>query len=262
MIKKFSHNIFNKITISYPQNSETFNYLKKLNTRKVQIIGNLKFAENEQDKLKTFDDAFKNQLKKKKIWCASSTHKNEEIVCARIHQNLKKKYQNLLTIIIPRHIHRTEEIKKELEEMKLNVVCRSEKKKITKNTDIYIVNTYGETRKFYQITNTVFLGGSLVKHGGQNPIEAARLGAQIIYGPNVDNFKDVYKLFDKKKISKKIKNVKDFTSVVDKSILNSKNSINKFKEIKKIGDMILNKTTVEINNLIKNEIKKTKFLGF
>ena len=129
--------------------------------------------------------------------------------------------------------------------------------KILKDLDVFLVDTYGETKQFYNIANPVFLGGSFIKHGGQNPIEPARLGSQIIHGPNVDNFKEVYKLFNNKKISHKVKNIQQFTKIVDKLINTSKRDNNKFIEIKKIGKTILDKSTQEINNIVKNEIKKT-----
>ena len=70
-----------------------------------------------------------------------------------------------------------------------------------KNIDIYLVDTFGETNIFHQIGATVFLGGSIIKRGGQNPLEAASYGARILHGPNTDNFKDVYKLLKKLKVS-------------------------------------------------------------
>jgi len=252
---KFCNHIFSKIDFAYPQNLETVKYLKKLKVNKIKLIGNLKFSENQHDQTKVLKKSFAQQLKNKKVWCAASTHADEELICAKVHQKLKKKYKNLLTIIIPRHVQRTEEIKKKIENLNLKVITRSSNKKILNNLDIYIVDTYGETKKFYNAANTVFLGGSFIKHGGQNPIEAARLGSFIIHGPNVDNFKDVYKLFNEKKISHKVSNINQFTKLVDKSITNFNYNKNKFLEIKKIGNKILVHTTKEISNLIKNEIQ-------
>ena len=131
---------------------------------------------------------------KKKVWVASSTHQNEELFCAKTHLELKKKYKNLLTIIIPRHVDRVKEISRELKNLNLNVTLHSSKLKNLDNVDIYLVDSFGETKKFHKIASSVFLGGSIIKRGGQNPLEAARFGAKILHGPNVDNFKDVYKL--------------------------------------------------------------------
>ena len=111
-------------------------------------MGNLKFINNEQDKLIKLDTTLLKNLKNRKIWCASSTHLGEEIICSKVHLNLKKKYKNLLTIIIPRHVHRVNEIFKEINDLKLNVVLHSSNPKKLKNVDIYLVDTYGETKNF------------------------------------------------------------------------------------------------------------------
>src|SRR6056300_1599671 len=84
--------------------------------------------------------------KTKKVWCASSTHHNEEHMCGIIHKKLKKKYKNLLTIIITRHIERVDSIKKNLERIGLKIHVHEPQKKININTDIYLVNVYGQTK--------------------------------------------------------------------------------------------------------------------
>ena len=256
-IKFFSNSVFSKINFAYPQNRETYQYLKKLQVPKINFIGNLKFSESKLDKKILINKKFYKQFKNRKVWCASSTHADEELDCAKVHINLKRKYKNLLTIIIPRHVHRTGEIIKKINDLGLNIIQRSSNKKIAKNTDIYLIDTYGETKKFYKISKTVFLGGSLINHGGQNPIEPARLQSTIIHGIHTQNFKEVYKLLDDNKISYKAKNIFELTKLVDRSISNSKNKKSKYLKIKKLGNTILNKTINEINTLLKNEIKKT-----
>ena len=251
-IKSFAKSVFNKITIAYPQNKETNLYLKELDVRNIITIGNLKFSENSDENLNNISKKLKSELDKKKIWVASSTHKTEEIFCAKAHLKLKKKITNLLTIIIPRHIHRANEITNEIKNLNLKIALHSSKPKNLKNVDIYLVDTFGETKKFHQIGNTVFLGGSIIKRGGQNPLEAARLGAKILHGPNTDNFKDVYKHLKLLNISKKINTPLQLAS----SILFKKNK-NSGKKIKQIGKKILKKTINELDNLINNEYKKT-----
>ena len=85
-----------------------------------------------------------------------------------------------LTVIIPRHIDRVREISDEIRTLGLKSNIRTEQKKINYDTDIYLVDTYGETKKFFEISKVAFIGGSLVKHGGQNPIEPARFKLNII----------------------------------------------------------------------------------
>tara|TARA_Y100000389_G_scaffold200536_1_gene241183 strand:+ start:2652 stop:3902 length:1251 start_codon:yes stop_codon:yes gene_type:complete len=251
-LKKFTKEVFNKITIAYPQNQETKSFLKKFQTKKIKAIGNLKFAENDNDKSDTISNELKSQFKTKKIWVASSTHSGEEIFCAKAHINLKKKIKNLITIIIPRHIHRVDEIINELENLNLKISIHSSKNKNLKNTDIYIVDTFGETKKFYKIGCSVFLGGSIIKRGGQNPLEAARYGAGVLHGPNIDNFKDVYKTLSLLKISKKITKSKELISHIT-----FKKNMDKAEKIKRIGRKILKETIKDLDKLINNEFKKT-----
>ena len=251
-LKEFAQSIFNNILISYPQNQETKLYLKKLGSKKIIKIGNLKFVENKFEKQISNSKKFRSIFQNKKVWVASSTHKNEEVFCARAHIELKKQNKNLITIIIPRHVHRTEEIVRDIQNLGLNIALHSSNNSNLKNKDIYIVDTFGETKKFHKIASSVFLGGSIISRGGQNPLEAARFGARILHGPNVDNFKDVYKLLKFFKISKHINSPKKLASLIS-----FKKNKHKALKIKKIGRKIFNKTVIEIDNLINNEFKKT-----
>jgi 3-deoxy-D-manno-octulosonic-acid transferase len=255
-IKSFSNSVFKNISKAYPQNNETFDYLKKLNISKIKIIGNLKFVNNKQNKFIKPDKTLLKNLKNRKIWCASSTHSGEEIICSKVHLNLKKKHKNLLTIIIPRHIHRVNKIIQIINDLKLNVVLHSSDPKKIKNADIYLVDTYGETKKFYRFSDVVFMGKSLFGKGGQNPLEPARNGAAVLHGPNIDNFSDIYKLLDKLKITHKVDGITSLTNLVNKLIIKPNNKKNYLK-IEKIGKKILNETIDEINSLLNNEIKKT-----
>ena len=251
-VKEFALSIFNNILISYPQNQETKLYLKKLGSKKIIKIGNLKFVENKFEKQISYSKRFRSIFQNKKVWVASSTHKTEEIFCARAHIELKKQNKNLITIIIPRHVHRTEEIVRDIQNLGLNIALHSSNNSNLKDKDIYIVDTFGETKKFHKIASSVFLGGSIISRGGQNPLEAARFGARILHGPNVDNFKDVYKLLKFFKISKNINSPKKLASLIS-----FKKNKHKAQKIKKIGRKIFNKTVIEIDNLINNEFKKT-----
>ena len=102
------------------------------------------------------------------------------------------------------------------------------------------------------LASTVFLGGSIIKRGGQNPLEAARHGAKILHGPNIDNFKDVYKLLKSFKVSKKINSSKELAQ----SVIFKKNK-NIGIKIENIGEKILKKTIKELDKHIFDEIKKT-----
>ena len=250
LIKRFAQNIFNNINYSYPQNFETSRYLKKLNVKNVKLIGNLKFIENPYDKVNFFNKNLIKKFSHYKVWVAASTHKDEEIICAIAHKILKKKIKNLITIIIPRHINRVESIISKIKNLGLNIILHSKKEKLN-NSDIYLVDTYGESRSFYKIAKTVFLGGSIIKHGGQNPLEAARYGAKILHGKNIKNFRDIYKYLKKLNFSKSVSNSKQIAQSINFGSLNKNNY-----EVREKGKEILKKTTEELNILIKHAIQK------
>ena len=251
--KNLSLSLFSKFNLCFSSNAETKNFLQKLGAKNVINLGNLKFSQSENDKLEINSD-FKNFIKSKKIWCASSTHFDEENLCGLVHKKLKKKYKNLVTIIIPRHIHRSFSIKENLSDLGLKVHLHDPVSKIKNDTDVYIVNSYGKTKSFYTICKNVFLGGSIINHGGQNPLEAARFGCHILHGPNVSNFKEVYSFLNKNKISSKINGINKMTKTLEKLFLKNKNSQQISQKINIIGKRILDSTYKKISLLLKNEI--------
>ena len=184
------------------------------------------------------------------MWCAASTHPTEETLCALAHKKLKKEYKNLLTIIIPRHINRTDQIINEMEKLNLKFHVHGSEKKIHKDTDIYLVNSYGQTKSFFKLCKIVFLGGSIIKHGGQNPLEAARYGCKIIYGPNISNFYEIYKLLNKYKVSTKIIGLNQMINNIDRIFKNKTVTFKIKSKIKELGNEILSSTLKEINFLI------------
>ena len=204
---------------------------------------------NDNLKDSKIDKKLFSQFKKYKTFVAASTHDTEEIFAAKTHLLLKKNNKNLITIIIPRHINRVDQIINEIKKFKLNVITRSSKNKNLSKTDIFIVDTFGESKKFYKIATSVFLGGSIINKGGQNPLEPARFGAKILHGPNVGNFKEVYRYLDLLKISSKVKSPLQCAN----SIIFKKN-MKKVKKMKFLGKNILKNTLNELNKSLHNEI--------
>ena len=253
LLPKFSQKIFSIFSLCLSSNKETKKFLSKLGAKKIKFFGNLKFSQSENENTKT-NDNLKKFFNSKKVWCASSTHRDEEIFCGKVHNELKKKYKNLVTIIIPRHIERVELIKSQLEKLKLNVQLHESKKKINNNIDIYIVDSYGKTKSFYNYCKNVFLGGSLISHGGQNPLEAARYGCNILHGAYVDNFREIYNFLKLNKISTKVSNKKEMYNLLNKLFIKKSSSKKIQKKINIIGQNILKNTYQELNILLKNEI--------
>ena len=246
LFKSYAKKIFVNFDICLSSSHKSKKYLKSLGAKNIKHVGNLKFTQSEKN-ITFLDNDLKKFFLSKRIWCASSTHSTEEFICANVHKKLKVKYKNLLTIIIPRHIHRTDEIVNEMKKLNLNVHLHNSKNKIDKDTDIYLVNSFGQTKSFFKVCKTVFLGGSMIKHGGQNPLEAARFGCKILHGPNVWNFDEIYNLLKKNKVSRKIINSNQLSLNVDK-MLNNKNKHRSLEnKIKSLGNKILISTLNEIN---------------
>ena len=241
--------IFNKFDICLTSSLKSKKYLKLLGAKKIKYFGNLKFSQSENT-ADSLNKKIKKDILSKKIWCAASTHKTEEKFCGLVHKKLKSKNKKLLTIIIPRHIDRTENIIEEMEKLNLNVQIYSSKEKIKENTDIYIVNTYGKTKAFFKVCEIVFLGGSIIKHGGQNPLESVRYGCKILHGPHISNFSEVYNLLEKYKVSHKINNPKQMANKIDQIFKEKKDSLAIKNKIKDLGNKILNSTIKEVNFLI------------
>lgn len=127
---------------------------------------------------------------------AASTHAGEEEILASVHQRLSGEFPKLLTVIVPRHPARGPAIAQMAYSAGLHVSVRSQEQLPAADTDIYVADTLGELGLFYRLAPIVFMGGSLVAHGGQNPIEAIKLGAAVLHGPHVFNFTDVYGALD------------------------------------------------------------------
>ncbi|MBV9065981.1 MAG: 3-deoxy-D-manno-octulosonic acid transferase, partial [Methylobacteriaceae bacterium] len=130
------------------------------------------------------------------IVVAASTHPGEEEIVIETHRTLAGFFPGLLTVIVPRHPDRGNAISRTIAAAGLKFALRSREELPTGAADIYVADTMGELGVFYRLSGIVFMGGSLVEHGGQNPIEAVKLGAAIVHGPHVFNFTDVYEALD------------------------------------------------------------------
>ena len=248
ILKIFATEVFSKISLALPANLETSNYLKKFGVKNVQIAGNLKFygKQNIENKISI---SIKKKFKNFKVWCASSTHEGEEELIFKIHKKLKKNQKKLITIIIPRHINRISEIVNKVKINNLNYVIHSSKKKIMKNTDIYLVDAYGLTSSFFHLSNITFVGGSVIKHGGQNPLEPARQGNYVISGPNIWNFVEIYEFLAKNNISTVTSDLSKIEKIINFK-LNKKISKYSKSKINNIGVDILNKNLLQIRKYL------------
>ncbi len=140
---------------------------------------------------------FKLLLAERRIVAAASTHPGEEAAMIAAHQQLRAKNKSLLTLIAPRHPARGPRIADIASAAGLAVGLRSRGDLPKPDIEVYVADTLGELGMIYRLAPIVFMGGSLARHGGQNPIEAVRLGAAVIHGPHVWNFAEIYATLDK-----------------------------------------------------------------
>jgi len=168
----------------------------KLGAPRVSATGNLKL----DLPAPPADDAVLGRLKqivgKRPVVVAASTHPGEETAVIGAHRRLRAKFPSLLTIIVPRHPARGESVAEIAKSAGVAIALRSRRAQPMPDIGVYIADTLGELGLMYRLAPIAFMGGSLAHHGGQNPIEAIRLGAAVIHGPHVWNFADIYASLD------------------------------------------------------------------
>ncbi len=188
--------LLEKFDICLAQSQTDADRFKALGSHNVIVTGNLKLdvpaPPADANKL----DMLMSMTRGRPVVVAASTHPGEEEILTETHRTLAGFFPGLLTVIVPRHPDRGEAIARMIEVRGLHPSLRSREELPTATTDIYVADTMGELGLFYRLAPIVFMGGSLVEHGGQNPIEAIKLGASVVHGPHVFNFTDVYEALD------------------------------------------------------------------
>ncbi|WP_378950926.1 3-deoxy-D-manno-octulosonic acid transferase [Pelosinus sp. sgz500959] len=172
------------------------------NPNRVVVTGNTKFDQNYTSV--TVEE--KNILFKQMgfaetfpVLVAGSTHKGEEEILLTALKKIKKRFPNTKVIIAPRDIMRVDELIELASSFGFLALRRTELLKINNNNhDIVLLDTIGELGKIYSVGTIVYVGGSLVAHGGHNILEPAAHGKPILVGPHMFNFKDTYALFSKR----------------------------------------------------------------
>jgi 3-deoxy-D-manno-octulosonic-acid transferase len=126
------------------------------------------------------------------VLVAASTHPGEESQIVNAARELAQQMPDLLTILVPRHPQRGEEVAQLLREGGSAAPRRSLGEWPANNAPFYVADTLGELGLFYQIATLALIGGSLVEHGGHNPIEAIKRDCPCVSGPYIGNFRDIF----------------------------------------------------------------------
>ena len=222
MIKKIYANTINLVDGIYCKSErEKENYhLLGASEDKLAVLGNIKLCE-------TPNEIVSKRPIERKYVLAASTHPGEERQI--ITEWLKINDKRTMLVIVPRHPERLGDILSDIPLSLVRIAIRSKKDKIRNNTQIYIADTIGEVEDFMQHCEFVFMGGSLVDHGGQNFLEAASLGKSIIVGPYMYNFIDETEEFLKNNAMIMVKNSKSLKHVFER-LLKSKQRRDLFGE--------------------------------
>jgi len=254
IILNFAKKVFNNFDLCLAASKESRDNLYKLNVRNLKYIDNLKYSvKNTSNELK---DSNKKSLNHFKTWCAASTHNREELIILKTHLEIKKKYDNVLTIIVPRHIDRSSYIKKLSYKFNLNSQIFNDDDLINPNTEILIINSYGVLSKYFNYCTNIFVGKSFIKKiknvSGQNPIEAAKLGCKIFYGPYVSNFYEIYEHLKSLGIAKEVSNEIDLASKISLNFKTQKTKDqHQINLLNSYGEKILQETVLELNTYLK-----------
>jgi 3-deoxy-D-manno-octulosonic-acid transferase len=194
--------------------------LRALGAPRVAITGNMKFDVAPPPTDRARMRPLRAAIGRRPVWVAASTHDGEELAALAAHKALVGNLPDLLTIIVPRHPERGEAVVAAAVRQQLAVVRRSDPDPAgnhalpTRETAIYVADTIGELGLFYRLAPIAFLGGSLVRHGGQNPIEPAKLDTALLHGPYVRNFAEIYAAFDREGGAREVADAEDLAATL------------------------------------------------
>jgi len=187
---KMARPLFSRFNLVLAQNETIGGWFARLGARDVRVTGNLKIDSPPPPVDQTELQRLKAAIGERPIFLAASTHPGEDEIVTAAHVALTKRHPGILTIIVPRHPERGPSIVDLVTSQGLKVRRRASGELPDASTDIYVADTIGELGTFYALSSVALIGGSLVPHGGQNPIEAIRHGCAVIVGPHTQNFTD------------------------------------------------------------------------
>jgi len=218
------------------QTEEDRSHFVALGAKPVKSLGNLKYAASPLPCDEQELSQLRQTLAQRPLWLMASTHRGEEKIALETHQKLRAKYPTLLTIIVPRHAVRGDEIAQEFAASRLNVSRRSKHEAITPVTEIYLADTMGELGLFYRVSSIACIGGSFVNVGGHNPIEAAPFDCAIIFGPYMRNFSEIAGEFTREQAAIQLQNGNELVFTIERLLTNSGERIRAAQNARMLAD--------------------------
>ena len=196
-VAPIARSVLSRIGLVLARSEEDGRRFRVLGAKRVEVTGNLKFDTPPPEADEAELARLKTAIAGRPVWVAASTHEGEESVVAEAHEILRPRLPGVLSIVVPRHPSRGDSIRGTIASQGLSVAQRSRGEAIRADTDVYVADTLDEMGLIFRLAPVAFLGGSIVAHGGHNPIEPVRLGAAVIHGPHIHNFADLYALVDR-----------------------------------------------------------------
>ncbi len=212
--------LFSRFAIVLAQNQRLARLFTLLGARRAIVSGNLKIDSPPPPVDARELERLRSAIGQRPAFLAASTHPGEDEQIAHAHNLIAERHPSLLTIIVPRHPERGTTIANMLAARDLRSCRRSEGALPDANTQVYIADTIGELGTFYALVPIAFIGGSLIEHGGQNPIEAARHGAAILAGPHTQNFSDSYRALMHEGGARSVKDAAEIAAAADELFSN------------------------------------------
>ena len=184
----------------------------------VTVTGNTKFDQTYTDVSPEEKAAIIREMgleKAEGILLAGSTHRGEEDFVLKAFKALREKHDKAKLVIAPRELLRTQEVIHLCKRAGFTVTTRTkQQEKGPQDADIVILDTIGELGKVYSVGDVVYVGGSLITHGGHNILEPAAHGKAIIVGHYMFNFKDTHALFKKREACITVNNAQELANEV------------------------------------------------
>jgi len=186
----------------------------------VHTLGNLKADAPAPPVNETLKAELEDVLKDRPVMLAASTHPGEDEIVTEALENLRGRIPGLLTVIVPRHPERGAAIFETAQQRGLKVARRSRTPMPGADTELFIADTLGELGSWYALSPLALIGGSLVPHGGQNPIEAVKLDTGVLTGPHNENFSQSFEALAKAGGCREVTNAKELANAVAELLSN------------------------------------------
>jgi 3-deoxy-D-manno-octulosonic-acid transferase len=199
LAKKIAHKLLEQFDSITAQSEEVKSFVEFFGIKNVNFFGNLKFVA--PDNISN-DSGFIFERVVENSWVAMSIHKGEETFIIETVKKIKREQIKSQCILIPRHLNKIKELTDIIKTNNLTYQLKSKEALPLVNKDFYIVDSFGDAGEIFKKINLVFLGGSIIPHGGQNPLEPAREGCYLFHGPNIYNFTEIFEFLAKNNASR------------------------------------------------------------